>query len=47
MYTPCSIINLADGFCHYFSAGYPLPDKEIDLPLSRDAYMRERSLFLS
>jgi len=67
MYTLCSIINLADGFCRYFGFGYPRPDKEIDLsllpgalalelslveidtllPLSRDAFMRERSLFLS
>ncbi|MCF6206030.1 MAG: HDOD domain-containing protein [Sulfurovum sp.] len=33
MYTLCSIINLADGFCRYFGFGYPHPDREIELPL--------------
>ena len=32
MYTLCSIINLADGFCRYYGIGYPKPDEEIDLP---------------
>jgi HD-like signal output (HDOD) protein len=67
MYTLCSIINLADGFCRYFGVGYPHPDEEIDLPLlpgalalqlnpvkidallplAKEAFIRERSLFLS
>lgn len=33
LYSLCSIINLADGFCRYFGIGYPHPDKEIDLSL--------------
>ncbi len=33
LYTLCSIINLADGFCRYFGIGYPHPNEEIDLAL--------------
>ena len=67
MYTLCSIINLAGGFCRYFGIGYPHLDEEVDLamlpgalalgmnpvnieqllPRFKDAFMHERSLFLS
>ncbi len=33
LYTLCSIINLADGFCRYFGIGYLHPNEEIDLAL--------------
>lgn len=33
LYTLCSIINLAGGFCRYYGIGYPHLDEEIDLPL--------------
>ncbi len=67
LYTLCSIINLADGFCRYYGIGYPHLDEEIDLPFLpgalalelnpvvidellpqfREAFSRERSLFLA
>jgi HD-like signal output (HDOD) protein len=67
LYTLCSIINLAGGFCRYYGIGYPHLDEEIDLPLLpgalalelnpvmidellpqfKDAFSRERSLFLT
>ena len=31
LYTLCSIINLAGGFCRYYGIGYPHLDEEIDL----------------
>lgn len=67
LYTLCSIINLAGGFCRYYGIGYPHLDEEIELPLLpgaltlelnpieidellpqfREAFSRERNLFLS
>ncbi len=67
LYTLCSIINLAGGFCRYYGIGYPHLDEEVDLPLLpgalalelnpvkidellprfKEAFSRERSLFLS
>lgn len=67
LYTLCSIINLASGFCRYYGIGYPHLDDEIELPLLpgalalelnpieiddllpqfREAFSRERNLFLS
>lgn len=67
LYTLLSIINLADGFCHYCGIGYPHPDEEVELamlpgalalqlnpveiekllPQFREAFSRERNLFLS
>ncbi len=31
LYTLCSIINLAGGFCRYFGIGYPRPDEKVEL----------------
>ena len=33
LYTLCSIINLADGFCRYLGIGFLRPDEEVDLAL--------------
>jgi len=41
LYTPCSVISLAGGFCRYSGIGYPHPDEEIDLPFLPDALALE------
>ncbi len=33
LYTLCSIINLAGGFCRYYGIGYPHPDEKVELAM--------------